>query len=352
MATKQGFHYGGKKIKTEAYTGLRELRALPLKEKIQRSMYVISCWYEAWDGKVVVSYSGGKDSSVLMWLVRQLFPDVPGVFCNTGLEYPEVVTHVKKTPNVEIVRPSKPFHHVIKDHGWPLISKRVSRGISILRNPTGANDNIWKLYNEGVNRFGEAVQGFKTPSRWRFLIDAPFECSDICCKIMKKDPMHKYQKKTGRMPYLGLLATDSKAREKAYLQHSCNAYDIANPRSLPLGFWTEQDILECIAKNDIKIPRVYGKIVGSKRNASTTGVHRTGCMFCGFGLHLDTIPTRFQRLSVTHPRQYKYIMDRLGMQEVMEYCRKHACGTVANRFSTSHPARILREREASLLEVV
>ena len=352
MATKPGFHYGGKKIESEAYTELRRLRAMPLDQKIQRSLYVISCWYEAWGGKVAISYSGGKDSSVLMWLVRQLFPEVPGVFCNTGLEYPEVVTHVKKTQNVEIVRPAKPFHHVIRDHGWPLISKRVSRGISILRNPTGANGNIYKLYNEGINRFGEPVQGFKMPLRWRFLIDAPFECSDICCQIMKKDPMHKYQKKTGRMPYLGLLATDSKAREKAYLQHSCNAYDISNPRSLPLGFWTEHDVLECIAKHKIKIPKVYGKITTRSGELTTTGAKRTGCVFCGFGLHMDTIPTRIQRLAISHPRLFRYVMGRLGMGEVLDYCRKHACGSVANHFERIPPARIFIEKKLYLMEAV
>ena len=350
MATKPGFHYGGKKIEPEAYTNLRELRKLSLQDKIQRSLYVISCWYEAWGGNVAVSYSAGKDSSVLLWLVRQIFPDVPAVFCNTGLEYPDVVAHAKKTPNVEIIRPSKPFHHVIRDHGWPLISKRVSRGISILRNPTGANDNIYKLYNEGVNRFGETVQGFKLPDRWRFLVDAPFECSDICCHIMKKDPMHKYQKRTGRMPYLGMLATDSKAREKAYLQHSCNAYDISNPRSLPLGFWTENDILECIARHNISIPRVYGKITTRHGALTTTGANRTGCVFCGFGLHLDTIPTRFQRLYASHSRLHKYVMDRLGMRQVLDYCRKYSCGTVSNRFCIKPPRKVTTERHLSLLE--
>lgn len=349
MATKPGHHYGGKKIEDGAYQQLQDLRELSLAEKVERSLHVISCWYEAWNGQVAVSFSGGKDSSVLLHLVRSLFPDVPAVFCNTGLEYPEVLRTVRATPGSVVIRPAKPFHHVIRDHGWPLISKRVARGVNILRHPTDKNQNIWKLYNEGINRFGEKVQGFKVPLRWRCLVKAPFEVSDKCCQIMKKDPMHKYQRETGRMPYLGLLASDSKAREKNYLQHACNAYDIQNPRSAPLGFWTEQDVLAYIRDNDIEIPGVYGQVVeGPDGELHTTGVKRTGCIFCGFGLHLDESPTRFQRLKETHPRRWDYVMNRLGMREVLDYMAREAAGTVAWRFNPEPVQRVPEARQLSL----
>jgi len=351
MATKPGHHYGGAKIEDGAYKQLQELRCMSLEAKVERSLNVISCWYEAWDGKVAVSYSGGKDSSVVLHLVRSLFPDVPAVFCNTGLEYPEVVRAVKATPGSVLLRPAMPFHHVVSTYGWPLISKRVARGVNILRNPTGANANIWKLYDEGVNRFGEPVQGFKVPARWRCLVNAPFNVSDRCCQVMKKDPMHRYQRETGRMPYIGLLATDSKAREKNYLQHSCNAYDIKNPRSAPLGFWTEQDVLKYIASRNLKIPSVYGQIVRDENGQlRTTGVSRTGCVFCGFGLHLDERPTRFQRLATTHPRLWDYVMNRLGMNDVLAYLRREAADTVAWRFNPEAVAMPCREHQLSFVE--
>lgn len=349
MATKEGHHYGGKLIPDGAYSDMMANRALPLDAKIERSLAVISCWHEAWDGQVCVSYSGGKDSSVLLWLVRQLFPDVPGLFVNTGLEYPEVVRHVKDTPNVTTLRPAMPFHQVIETYGWPMISKRVARGVNILRNPTGANANIWKLYNEGVNRFGEPVQGFKVPERWRFLVDAPFQVSDLCCNVMKKAPIHRYQKENGgRMPYLGTLAEDSKTREKNYLQHGCNAYDLKHPRSTPLGFWTEQDILECIRRYKINIPEVYGEIIDDGGELRTTGVKGTGCIFCGFGLHLDDRPTRFQRLAETHPKLWEYVMDRLGMREVLAYCAQHAPGNGAWRFDPEPCAPCVAMKQAAL----
>lgn len=352
MATRVGHHYGGKPIAPEAYQQLQDLRALSLAEKVERSLHVISCWYEAWGGQVSVSYSGGKDSTVVLHLVRSLFPDVPAVFVNTGLEYPEVVRHVTATPNVTILRPSMPFHRVISTYGWPLISKRVSRGVSFLRNPTEANENIRRLYDEGINRFGEPVQGFRVPDRWRCLIGAPFEVSDLCCKVMKKDPIHRFERETGRRPYLGLLASDSKAREKNYLQHACNAYDIKHPRSAPLGFWTEQDVLGYLRAEGLAIPGVYGEIVEERGKLRTTGVHGTGCVFCGFGLHLDDRPTRFQRMATTHPRLWDYVMNRLGMRDVLSYLEQHAASSVAWRFAPEAVEVRVREQPLSLWQDV
>ncbi len=346
MATKPGHHYGGKPVAPEALDRLREMRELSLDEKIERSLAVISCWHDAWDSQVCVSYSGGKDSSVLLWLVRQLFPQVPAVFCHTGLEYPELLRQVNATPNVVTMRPRMPFHQVIAKYGWPLISKRVSRGISFLRHPTPGNANIRRLYDEGVNRFGEPVARFRIADRWRFLIDAPFEVSDLCCNVMKKEPTHRYQKMTGRMPFLGLLAGDSQAREKGYLQHGCNAYDLKNPRSTPLGFWTEQDVLDCIRRYCIQIPGVYGDIIEEGNRLRTSGVQGTGCVFCAFGLHMETGVTRFQHLYHTHPKLWDYCMNRLGLGKVLDYCRQRVPAYLSPRFAPC-PA----SSQGNLLEV-
>lgn len=351
MATKPGHHYGGKPVTAEAQAKLRELQALPLEAKIERSLQIISCWYESWSGKVAVSFSGGKDSSVVAWLVRQVFTDVPLACVNTGLEYPAVMAHARDHGAI-MLRPRMPFHHVIRRHGWPLVSTRVARGINILRNPSGANQNIYRLYDQGRNRFGEKVARFKVPGCWRFLVKAPFPVSDECCAVMKKAPMHRWQRETGRMPILGTMASDSDAREKAYLQHGCNAYDLGNPRSTPLGFWTEQDVLRAIKTYRIPIAEVYGEIVEDESGQlRTTGVRRTGCLFCGFGLHLDPFPNRFQILAETHPRRWDFCMNKLGLGAVLAYCRKHAPARLADRFNPEPTPRVVEPKQASLLEL-
>lgn len=305
-------------------TKLKERRSLPLEQKIELSFLRIRDWYEAWDGKVAVSYSGGKDSSVLLWLVRQLYPDVPAVFSHTGLEYPEVVRMVMNTSNHVILRPKMRFSEVIRRYGWPVASKKIARGILTLRNPTDKNKNVYRLYDEGINRFGRPVNGRRVSNCWRFLCNAPFQVSDHCCEVMKKEPSRRYCRSTGRMPFVGTLACDSKEREITYLKSGCNAYDSKSPKSAPLSFWTEQDVLECIRRHNIPLASVYGDIVEHEGHLVTTGVRRTGCVFCAFGLHMDLRDgdkTRFEHLKQTHPKLWEYVMHKLGLEEVLRYCR-------------------------------
>lgn len=306
---------------------LKERRALPLEAKIELSLERIHDWHEAWGGDVSVSYSGGKDSSLLLWMVRQAYPSVPAVFCHTGLEYPEVVRLVLDTPNHVLLRPKVPFKEVIAQHGWPIASKKIARGIEILRNPTDRNQNIYRLYDQGINRFGQPVNGRKVSQCWRFLINAPFKVSDHCCEVMKKEPMRRYRRATGQTPFVGLLASDSKEREISYLKSSCNAYDSKEPKSTPLAFWTEQDVLECIRRYHIPLASVYGDIVeDSDGRLHTTGLRRTGCVFCAFGIHMDLHDgpkTRFEQLKETHPHLWTYVIHRLGLGNVLRYCRDH-----------------------------
>lgn len=304
---------------------LQDLRKMPLIDKVSMAKERIMEWYEAFGGQVAVAYSGGKDSSVLLDLVRSVYPDIPGVFANTGLEYPEVVKLVKQTENIVIVRPKMPFNQVLQKYGYPLISKKVARGISVLRHPTEKNANISRLYTSGVNRFGEPVNGFKVPDKWRFLVDAPFDVSDKCCSVMKKEPMHRYCKESGRVMYVGTLATDSKVREKTYLRlGGCNAFDAKTPRSTPLGPWTEQDVLRYVLDRQVPIASVYGEIKhlgdGTLR---CSGVQRTGCVFCGFGVHMEGRPNRFEQLQVSHPSLYRFCLDKLGLGDVLAYIRAH-----------------------------
>lgn len=140
---------------------------------------------------------------------------------------------------------------------------------------------------------------------------------------MKKRPMKAYQHKTGTVPFLGTLASESRIRRQAWIRNGCNAFDSKSPTSQPLSFWTEQDILQYIVEYGLEIAPVYGEIVSVDRNGDeyaanslmcdgcklkTTGADRTGCIYCCFGCHLEKGETRFQRLARTHPRQYEYAL--------------------------------------------
>lgn len=153
---------------------LKELQALPLDEKIAITRERIIEWYEHFNGKVYVSFSGGKDSTVLLHLVRGLYPDVPAVFSDTGLEYPEIKEHVKRYDNVEIVRPKMTFKDVIVTYGYPLVSKETAEAIQYARRHIGVGGGttyrdraafLGKRRNSGGETCWDYVPQTKKPHR-------------------------------------------------------------------------------------------------------------------------------------------------------------------------------------------
>lgn len=78
------------------YKELKERQSWSLEQKIDHSLGAIDQFYQRLNGKVYISFSGGKDSTVLYWLARKIYPDIKAVFCNTGNEYPDIVQFVNK----------------------------------------------------------------------------------------------------------------------------------------------------------------------------------------------------------------------------------------------------------------
>lgn len=92
---------------------LRQKQALPLEAKIISSKQRIKEWYEYWNGDVYIANSGGVDSTVLSHLVHSLYPDVPDVYCDTGLEYPELRDFIMSKPNTVVLKPKMPFIKIL-----------------------------------------------------------------------------------------------------------------------------------------------------------------------------------------------------------------------------------------------
>lgn len=295
----------------DKYT-LKLRQSMPLQDKIRFTERRIEEWVEHFGvNGCYVSFSGGKDSTVLLYIVRSLYPDIEAVFVDTGLEYPEIRSFVKTFDNVTILRPEMRFDKVLEKYGYPIISKLVSRRIVDARK--GQQYAIDMLNGE----YGGGTSFYNVP-KWKFLLESPFKISHKCCDIMKKKPTKKYHKESGKVPFIATMADESLLREAKYLQQGCNGFKNKIPTSTPIAFWTEQDILEYIDTYKIPIASVYGDIIKTDKYY-TTGCQRTGCMFCGFGCHLEKYPNRFQRLAKTHPKQYDYIINTLGMGEVLDY---------------------------------
>ena len=116
------------------------------------------------------------------------------------------------------------------------------------------------------------------------------------------------------------MACESVERKSHWLKEGCNSFDAKKAASKPMSFWTEQDVLEYLVRTGIPYSPLYGDIVRDEGGVlHTTGAQRSGCMFCMFGVHLEPEPNRFQRMAVTHPKQYDYCINKLGCGQVLEY---------------------------------
>ena len=207
------------------------------------------------------------------------------------------------------------------------------------------------LYGEFKDKDGN--KSLYNKEKWQFLLYAPFKISDRCCNEMKKKPAHNYQKKEDRQPFIATTTEESRLRESNWIRRGCNAFDGDYPRSTPMSFWKENDILQYIHENELEIADAYGQVVVKNDGIDgqenifdmledyrgcqyeTTGCDRTGCIFCMFGITQDK--KRFQRLQEQEPDLCDYVLrsgefrkglwqpknDGLGFWFVIEWLNVH-----------------------------
>lgn len=305
---------------------LAQMQSLPLSAKIRMTERRIIDWYDYWDGNVYVSISGGKDSQVLAHLIdnltdRGFIGKVPKVFVNTGLEFDSVRLNGFDMAD-DVLRPKMSFVEVITKYGYPVIGKEVADSVGQVQRwmKSGKAEKtsilrLQKLRGEALKPDGS--KSVYNQEKYGFLLDAPFRISSRCCNVMKKSPAHSYAKKHNLKPYIGTLAEESRLRRQQWIRNGCNGFDMKSPVSNPLSFWTNQDILKYIFNNKIKLADAYGDVVFEKGTPlfytedymptlTTTGVSRTGCVFCMFGITMDT--DRFVKLHELEPKKFDYVM--------------------------------------------
>ena len=290
---------------------LCRLQALPLDEKIAIAQQAIREFVDHFgvDG-VYISFSGGKDSTVLIHLCRQLYPNLVGLYSDTGLEFPEIRDFVQTFNNITIVTPKMHHREMLKKCGYPVVSKEQAEWIYRIRSGTSSGAIQKAFY--GMNLDGTPTR-FKLSEQWKYLLNAPFNIGSGCCKEMKLKPIAEYVKKTGRVPIIGTTASESALRAQKFLQYGFYNLEGKKAQCTPMSIWTDGDVWEYIHRFNLPYCKIYNM-----------GYDRTGCVFCMFGAHLDKEPNRFQKLQRTHPDLWRYCMKPyddggLGLREVLEF---------------------------------
>lgn len=203
-------------MKPLTLSDLRTRQAWPLNQKIDHTCYAMEtfvAYCKEHDRTPYVSFSGGLNSTVLLDLARRFVdPNMKGVFCSTGNEYPEIVRFVRHTDNIEIIHPAMPPREVMARYGFPLVSKEQAQAVRNIRTTNSDKLRTYRLYGDGVRRAGVLSE------KWRYLISEPYMTSEKCCEILKKRPFRKFNAQTQSLGMVGTMADESKLRQTMYVR--------------------------------------------------------------------------------------------------------------------------------------
>jgi len=277
---------------------------------------------------------GGLDSITLLVFLREIGIYAPAVSVSSLED--KSIQAVHKTLGVEAVKPIKSKVQVLKEFGFPILSKEIAGKISLLQNPSMDNATVrhaiitgetgeyggfrtgtrMKMSQKWLEKFGGAdPEGEKMGYR-----AAPFKVSDKCCYYLKEKPCDDWARNHSSAPYLGLMASEGGRRQKSLMMNGCNYFGKSTTRSAPFAIFHRQDLLQLALDLNVPVPEIYGKIVRDPDGTlRTTGAQRTGCSMCGFGIHLERRPHRFDYLRRANPQEWRFWMYEMGWGEVLDY---------------------------------
>ncbi len=302
-------------------------QSLPYEAKIAHAQKRAWEFYDTITGKYNADCHvsvGGLDSITLLVFLRHIGIDVPAISVSVAEDKGNQEVH--KQLGVQSIQPYKSKVQVLNELGFPVISKAKANKIEYLLNPNA--DKTTFIHAIMTGDMGEQG-GFKhsnrikLPDKWIKLFGGnyaehrpdlqcgvpDFKVSAKCCYYIKEKPCDDWAKEHNSYPYLGLMASEGGQREMALMKNGCNYYGKSVIRSCPFAIFTRQDLLRLAVDLDVPMPRAYGEI---KKNPDgtlyTTRAQRTGCTMCGFGIHIEKRPHRFDRLREDNPKEWHYWM--------------------------------------------
>lgn len=318
--------------KRRKHNQMLALQSLPYEVKVGKAKqrireFIYGCDQLGFNTHVSV---GGLDSITLLCLIRSMNIDIPAVSVSV-LEDKSII-RVHKQLGITMLKPLKSKHEILQEEGFPVISKKIATKIMALQDPTEGNATIrhaiitGECGEKGHYATNSAMQ---LPKRWLELFGGyenenegtnyqipPFKVSSKCCEIMKERPCDIWAKENNSKPFLGLMASEGGRRQEALEEHGCNYFGKTTIRSAPFAPFLRNDLLQLALDLEVPIPEIYGRIERDPNgNLRTTGAQRTGCEMCGFGIHMEKRPHRFDKLYDRNPKAWDYWMNKCCTDE-------------------------------------
>lgn len=316
-----------RKKKKEAKARMTAMQNLPYEVKVKRAEKRAWEFVEKLDEMGLNAHVsvGGLDSITLLLFLRKIGLDLPAI--SVSVLEDKSIQKVHSELGIIKIRPDKNKVQVLNEVGFPVISKKIAGRIDLLQHPTEKNKTVRHAIITGeCGAQGHYAKNsrMKLPQKWLNLFGGyenenegvnygkpDFLVSNKCCMYMKEKPCDRWAKEHKSKPILGLMASEGGQREEALVEHGCNYFGKTTIRSAPFAPFLRQDLLQLALDLEVPIPEIYGTIERKEDGTLyTTGAQRTGCSMCGFGIHMEKRPHRFDRLRERNPKEWEFWMYR------------------------------------------